>query len=192
MIRVFVLADGEIARHGLCARLSNIDDVDLVGNGRSGDDALYRLRQANSQVIVMYARLTDRELLRCSRVARAADPSLRVLLMTSADQGEAALIAIIAGASGLIPAAAPAERLADQLRQVAAGPTIVDATLLRTTLDQLSNAQRRCALSAGEQELLEYLARGLTDQQIAWCLGVEAQLASYRVAALTAKLDAAL
>jgi two-component system, NarL family, response regulator DevR len=189
LTRIYVLGDGDIARYGIRSRLQTMERVEVVGDGRSGPDLVERVRSVRPSVLVVQAKLADRDAILAARRVRAADSVLRVLLITSADEREAILVAVVAGAVGYVHRAGGDHELADGLGR-AIGLRNRDTAPLRRLRDGLLHDSRRPRLDAADIELVGYLIRDLTDPQIGCCLGVDETAVSRRVAAVLAKLHA--
>src|SRR5215218_7677875 len=101
-IRVFLLDDHEVVRHGLRALLESAGDIVVVGESGLASEATARIPALRTDVAVLDARLPDGSGIEVCRLIRAVDPTIKALILTSYDDDEALFAAIMAGASGYI------------------------------------------------------------------------------------------
>src|SRR3954466_14836818 len=101
-IRVFLLADHEVARRGVAALLSSESDIEIVGEAGSAEQALARIPAARPDVAVLDVRLHDGDGGRVCREVRARMPEVACLMLTSFSDEEALFDAVMAGAAGYV------------------------------------------------------------------------------------------
>lgn len=175
-ITVMIVDDQPLVRAGITMLLSGEADLAVVGEAQSGDEALAMARSTCPEVVLMDVRMpgmdgitATRELVRESR--SNPDRLTRVLIMTTFDDEGVVIEALQAGASGyLLKHASPTE-IADAVRRVAGGDTWLDATAatrlvqrLRTKCSKLEDPSG--LLTPREQQLLRFMAMGLSNQEI--------------------------
>jgi DNA-binding NarL/FixJ family response regulator len=169
-IRVFLLDDHEVVRQGLRALLSACDDIEVVGESGSAEEASARIPALRPDVAVLDGRLPDGTGIEVCRAVRSVDPSIRALILSSYDDDEALFGAIMAGAAGYVLQQARADDLVDAVRVVAEGRSLIDPRLTGTLLDRIrrgpATSPQLAALSDREVELLGHIADGLTNRQI--------------------------
>jgi two-component system, NarL family, response regulator DevR len=161
-IRVFLLDDHEVVRHGLRALLESAGDIVVVGESGSAVEAAARIPALHADVAVLDARLPDGSGVEVCRAVRAVDPDVRALILTSYDDDEALFAAIMAGASGYVLKEIGGHDLVGAVRQVAAGNSLIDPSLTARVLDRVRNGP----VTVQELKLLGLIAEGLTNRQI--------------------------
>jgi two-component system, NarL family, response regulator DevR len=169
-IRVFLLDDHEVVRHGLRALLESAGDIVVVGESGLATEATARIPALHADVAVLDARLPDGSGIEVCRAVRAVDPDVRALILTSYDDDEALFAAIMAGASGYVLKEIAGHDLVGAVRQVAAGNSLIDPALTARVLDRVRNGPATVPelsdLTEQELKLLGLIAEGLTNRQI--------------------------
>jgi two-component system, NarL family, response regulator DevR len=170
-IRIFLLDDHELVRRGLRDLLETEDDLEVTGEASNADEALRRLPAARPDVAVLDVRLPDRSGVEVCREIRSAHPDVRCLMLTSYADDEALFDAIMAGASGYVLKEVRGNELVEDIRRVAAGQSLLDPGVTARVLDRLRRGpeedEQVASLTEQEQHILELLAEGLTNRQIA-------------------------
>ncbi|HEY0891279.1 MAG TPA: response regulator transcription factor [Nocardioides sp.] len=191
-IRVFVLDDHEVVRQGLRGLLEAAGGIELVGESGSAVEARARIPALRPDVCVLDARLPDGSGIEVCRDVRAVDPSLKALILTSYDDDEALFAAIMAGASGYVLKEMGGRDLVGAVRHVAAGHSLIDASLTARVLERVRNgpptAPELADLTPQELRLLELIAEGLTNRQIGERMHLAEKTVKNYVSALLAKL----
>ncbi len=169
-IRVYLLDDHEVVRQGLRALLGSAEDIEVVGESGSAQEATARIPALRPDVAVLDGRLPDGTGIEVCRAIRSVDPSIRALILTSYDDDEALFGAIMAGASGYVLKETRAADLVNAVRHVAAGKSLIDPELTATLLERVRNgpatAPELASLTEQELKLLHYIAEGMTNRQI--------------------------
>jgi two-component system, NarL family, response regulator DevR len=191
-IRVFLLDDHEIVRRGLVDLLAAEPDVEVVGEASTAAEAERRIPAAAPDVAILDARLPDGSGIDVCRNVRAANPDIRCLILTSYDDDEAVLSAVLAGAAGYVLKQIRASGLVDAIRSIAAGHSLLDPKVTDRVLDRLRSRRgtdpRLAGLSAQERRILDLIAQGMTNREIAAALFLAEQTVKNNVTSLLAKL----
>ncbi|MGQ0841715.1 response regulator [Actinokineospora sp.] len=171
-ISVFVLDDHEVVRRGLRQLLDVEEDIDVVGEAATAAQALARIPALRPDVAILDVRLPDGEGVTVCRDVRAAvEPPPACLMLTSFSDDEALFGAIMAGASGYMLKQVTGNDLVSAVRTLAAGESLLDAGVTATVLDRLragrSEDPRYSTLSPQERKILDLIAQGMTNRQIA-------------------------
>jgi two-component system response regulator DevR len=171
MTRLFLLDDHEIVRRGIRELLEVEDDLEIVGEASTVEEALARVPATRPDVALLDVRLPDGSGVEACRDLRAANPDLRCIMLTSYADDEALFDAIMAGASGYVLKQVRGAELIEGIRRVAAGQSLLDPALTARVLERLRRApeedERFASLSEQERRILALLADGLTNRQIA-------------------------
>jgi DNA-binding NarL/FixJ family response regulator len=171
MIRVFLLDDHEIVRRGLRDLLEGTGTIEVVGEAGTADEALRRIPAVQPDVAVLDVRLPDGNGVEVCRELRSANPDLRCLMLTSYADDEALFQAIVAGASGYALKQIRSNDLIDAVTRIAAGQSLLDPTLTERVMERLRTGppqdEKIAALTEQERNLLDLLAEGYTNREIA-------------------------
>jgi two-component system response regulator DevR len=170
-IRVFLLDDHEVVRRGLRDLLESEDDLVVVGEAGTAEEARSRVPAVHPDVAVLDIRLPDGDGIEVCRDLRSQDPDLRCLMLTSFADDEALASAVVAGADGYVLKEIRGTDLVDSIRRVAAGESLLDAASTARVLDLLRRRQQEqdeiAVLSAQERRIFDLIGGGLTNRQIA-------------------------
>ncbi|HEV2310147.1 MAG TPA: response regulator transcription factor [Acidimicrobiia bacterium] len=169
--RVFLLDDHEVVRRGLRDLLEAEDDLVVAGEAGTADEALRRIPATRPDVAVLDVRLPDGNGVEVCREVRARHPEVRCLMLTSFADDDALFQAILAGASGYVLKQVRGVDLVDAVRRVAAGEALLDPSVTARVLDRLRGGPeadpRLARLTPQERRILDLIADGLTNRQIA-------------------------
>jgi len=169
--RVFLLDDHEVVRRGLRDLLEAEDDLVVTGEAGTADEALRRIPATRPDVAVLDVRLPDGNGVEVCREVRARHPEVRCLILTSFADDDALFQAIVAGASGYVLKQVKGVDLVDAVRRVAAGEALLDPTVTARVLARLRSGPdadpRLARLTGQERRILDLIAEGLTNRQIA-------------------------
>ena len=191
-IKVFLLDDHEIVRAGLRSLLETEDDFVLVGEAGTAKEALDRIPPTRPDVAILDVRLPDGSGIEVCREIRSGSPDVACVMLTSYADDEALFAAIMAGASGYVLKQVGATSLVDDIRRVAAGESLLDPALTQRVLERLQDQSDEDPLLANltpqERRILDLVADGQTNRQIAETLFLAEKTVKNYVSNLLAKL----
>ncbi|MBW5484230.1 response regulator [Streptomyces bambusae] len=195
-IKVFLLDDHEVVRRGLRDLLDAEPDMTVVGEAGTAGQALARGPALRPDVAVLDVRLPDGDGISVCRELRSRMPGLACLMLTSFDDEDALLDAIMAGAAGYVLKQIKGSDLVSAVRTVATGQSMLDpattARLMHTLRDPATAGQpadaRLAALSERERAVLELIGEGLTNRQIAKRLYLSEKTVKNHISRLLGKL----
>ncbi|MEU5904674.1 response regulator transcription factor [Micromonospora sp. NPDC047527] len=192
MIRVFLLDDHEVVRRGLADLLQSSGDIEVVGESGSAQEAARRIPALRPDVAILDARLPDGNGIDVCRDVRAVDSSIKGLILTSYEDDEALFAAIMAGAAGYVLKQIRGTDLVDAVRRVAAGQSLLDPAITTRVLERIRNGVEQPrelkALTEQERRILEYVAQGLTNREIAGKMFLAEKTVKNYVSSVLAKL----
>jgi two-component system, NarL family, response regulator DevR len=169
--RVFLLDDHEVVRRGLRELLETEDDLVVVGEAGSAEEALNRIPPTRPDVAVLDVRLPDGDGVEVCREVRSRHPEVRCLMLTSFADDEALFQAIMAGAAGYVLKQVKGMDLVDAIRRVGGGQALLDPNVTEQVLERMRRGPQRDErlerLSDQERRILELITEGLTNRQIA-------------------------
>ncbi|MGW6316500.1 response regulator [Streptomyces sp. NPDC055099] len=195
-IRVFLLDDHEVVRRGLSDLLDAEPDISVVGDAENVEHALVRGPALRPHVAVLDVRLPDGDGISVCRELRSQMPELAVLMLTSFDDEDALLDAIMAGASGYVLKQIKGTDLIAAVRTVASGQSMLDpettARLMRSLRadpkDSPTLAPELASLSPRERDILALIGDGLTNREIGKKLYLSEKTVKNHISRLLAKL----
>ncbi|WP_040161053.1 response regulator [Mobilicoccus massiliensis] len=191
-ITVYLLDDHEIVRRGLRELLELEDDLQVVGESGSAEEAARRIPALRPDVAVLDARLPDGSGIEVCRTVRSLDENIAGLILTSFDDERALTAAVLAGASGYLLKDIRGADFVDAVRRVAAGERLLAEDDVRSIQDKLAAAEpgdpRLRSLTPQERRILLHVAKGLTNRQIGAELFLAEKTVKNYITAVLAKL----
>ena len=191
-IRVFLLDDHEIVRRGVRELLSLEDDLEVVGEAGTADEALRRIPVAQPDVALLDVQLGEGSGIEVCRDIRSSHPEVRCLMLTSFTDDEAMIDSVIAGAAGYVLKQVRGNDIVESIRAVAAGRSLLDPAMAAQAIDRLRNGPevdpRLASLTSQERRILVLLADGLTNRQIGEAMYLAEKTVKNYVSNLLAKL----
>lgn len=188
-IRTFLLDDHELMRRGLRDLLAGTPDIDVVGEAGTARQAEARILALRPDVAVLDVRLPDGSGIEVCRRVRSRDPRIRALMLTTYDDEQSRMAAVLAGSSGFVLKQIRGTELIDAVRRVAAGESILEQPSGdRIRAPDADCDSRLASLTAREQRILDLITEGLTNGQIGERLGITEKTVRNHVTKVLAKL----
>ncbi len=195
MIRVLIVDDNPVIRRGIAALLGDADDVSVVGEAGDGQEAIRVANQSRPDVVLLDVRMPVMD------GVAAAEPLAalaRVMMLTYTEDEHQVVAAIRAGASGyLVHGQFDADELVMRIRQLAAGETVLSPAVIGTVFEALrrtpgspDESDGPASLTAREREIMNLIAQGLTNGQIAERFVLSEKTVKNHVNRIYAKLGA--
>ncbi|MCU7729412.1 response regulator transcription factor [Actinoplanes sp. KI2] len=192
MIQAFLLDDHEVVRRGLADLLEATGDIEVVGESGSAQEAAHRIPAFRPDVMILDARLPDGNGIDVCRDVRAIDPTIKGLILTSYEDDEALFAAIMAGAAGYVLKQIRGTDLVDAVRRVAEGQSLLDPAVTRRVLERIRHGveepRELAGLTDQERRILDYIADGDTNREIAGRMFLAEKTVKNYVSSLLAKL----
>jgi DNA-binding NarL/FixJ family response regulator len=171
MARVFLVDDHEVVRRGVRDLLEAEDDLEVVGEAGTGEEALARVGSAQPDVAVVDLRLPDMDGIEVCRELRSRHPELHCLILTSFADDEALIDAVMAGAAGYVLKQIKGNEIVESVRRVAAGQSLLDPQTTQRVLERLRNGseeeQQLNQLTPQERRIFDLIGEGCSNRQIA-------------------------
>jgi DNA-binding NarL/FixJ family response regulator len=196
VIRVLLVDDQELMRVGFRMVLGAQDDMEIVGEAGNGQEAVKLAEEHRPDVVLMDVRMPVLDGVEATKLITERGLA-KVLVMTTFDLDEYALSALRNGASGFLLKDTPSVQLVAALRSVASGDAVVSPSVTRRLLDrflgsaggELRDASMLDALTDREREVLQLIAQGLSNTEIARKLFLSEATVKTHVGRVLAKLD---
>lgn len=200
-IRVLIADDHTLIHEGLQAVLADEPDISIVGHAASGTDALALAKELAPDVILMDVRMPGMDGVEATRRIKAEVPGAKVVILTVYQDDEYLFNAVKAGAVGYILKDVSPEQLVHALRLASRGESLIDPALAARVLAEFSklassNGQAKqgaaevyAALTPREMEVLNLVAQGKSNKEIARDLGIEEKTVKNHMSNIFAKLQ---
>jgi DNA-binding NarL/FixJ family response regulator len=170
-LKVLLVDDHEVVRAGLRALLDAQDDMTVVGEAGTAEEGVRRVGYDEPDVVVLDVRLPDASGIEACREIRSRFPEVRVLMLTSFADEEALMAAILAGASGYVLKRVKSDELVTDIRRVGAGDSLLDPDMTDRLFERLRSGPKEdpllSRLTNQERTIVQHIAEGLTNRQIA-------------------------
>jgi DNA-binding NarL/FixJ family response regulator len=175
MIRVLIADDQALVRAGFHAILESQDDIEVAGEATDGQEAVELAREVRPDVVLMDIRMPGLDGIEATRLLLRGDGAPKVLMLTTFDLDEYLYEAMRAGASGFLLKDVPREQLINAVRTVAQGDALLAPALVRRLVEDFVRRPppgmrvppQIQELSERELEVLKFVARGLSNAEIA-------------------------
>jgi DNA-binding NarL/FixJ family response regulator len=195
-VRVVLADDHPLIREGLVAMLQPSEEVEVVGEAGGGRELLTLVDSHRPDVVLVDIRMPDMDGLEAVRQIRVRFPETKALMLTVHDEEAYVTEAVRAGATGYLLKTVSGEELIKGILTVAEGKAMLHPAVTRKLIDEFSDLARgegrdEPQLSQREQEVLQLLAYGKANKEIARELGIGAQTVKTHVSHIFAKLGAA-
>ena len=171
--RILLVDDHDVVREGLRALLSRREGFDVVSQAGTVAESITEAKRTKPDVIVMDVRLPDGSGIEACREIREAMPETKVIILTSYADDEAVFASILAGASGYVLKQTRGSALADAIAAVARGESLLDPAVTQRVMERVRAGQKKSeddpldALNQQERKILELIAEGKTNKEIA-------------------------
>jgi DNA-binding NarL/FixJ family response regulator len=195
--RVLIADDDDLMRAGLVELLTADPEIEIAGQAATGREAVEQTRRLAPDVVLMDVRMPDLDGIGATRELARVAPATRVLILTTFEQDDYVFGALRAGASGFLLKRARPEELIAAVHTIAAGEALLSPSVTRRVIDRMaqqptleSGGQARLGgLTPREREVLERIALGLSNREIAAALAVEESTIRTHVKRILMKLE---
>lgn len=189
MIRVLVVDDHPVVRHGLTAILRYEPDIEVLGAAADGEEATAMIAELRPDVVLLDLRLPKIGGVEVMQRVRAQALPVRFLVLTTYDTDEYIAPALAAGAQGYLLKDATPDELARAVRAVMLGGAALEPSVAARLIGRMSDESRPDELSAREREVLALLVAGASNKQIAAQLNLSENTIKTHLSRIFAKLD---
>jgi DNA-binding NarL/FixJ family response regulator len=195
--RLLIADDDDLMRAGLIELLTADPEIEIIGQAATGREAVEQTRRLAPDVVLMDIRMPDVDGIAATRELSRAAPETKVLILTTFEQDAYIFGALRAGASGFLLKRTRPEELIAGVHTIAAGDSLLSPSVTRRVIDrmaqqptpELADQAKLDALTPRERQVLELIARGLSNREIAAALIVEESTIRTHVKRILTKLD---
>ena len=192
-IRILVADDHPVVLDGLVAILGTQPDFEVVGTAGNGAEVVARVPELQPDVLLLDLEMPQMDGAQALEALRAQNISVHVIVFTAFDTDERILGAVQAGAEGYLLKGAPREELFEAIRVVNEGGSLLQPIVMTKLLRHISQrdeAKPAETLSPREREVLQLMARGLQNKEIAAELVISERTVKFHVSSILGKLGA--
>jgi len=180
-----IIDDHPIVRLGLSALLSVQDDIEIVGTAEGGREAMELLQKVPADILLLDLRMPGLSGIQTLEKLKAIAPNTRPIILSSFEYDEEIHAAVKAGAQGYLHKEAPADEILNAIRAVHGG----NQAFPRRIAERLSSDRMTAGLSHREREVLELVAKGLTNKEVANTLQISQFTVRNHLNHITEKLE---
>ncbi|MDQ1368409.1 MAG: hypothetical protein QOF20_762, partial [Acidimicrobiaceae bacterium] len=175
-VRVLIADDQAVFRRGLFVVLSTEDNIEVVAEAENGEEAIAKTEELAPDVVLMDVRMPRVNGIEAARQIREISPSTKILMLTVSDEEDDLYQAIKAGANGYLLKEISVEEVADAIRAVAQGQSLISPSMASKLLNEFNSLARRAEerdqylaprLTSRELDVLRQVARGMSNREIA-------------------------
>lgn len=199
--RILIAEDHALFRHGLATLLNDQPDLDVVGQASDGLEAVQLARELNVDLVVMDINMPISDGLEATRLIHQILPDVKIMVLTINEKEKMLFEAIKAGAGGYMLKSADADEVLEGVRQMLAGQAVLPPQLAAQLLQEFGRMARQTpepatpqqdfGLTDREMEVLQFIATGDTDKEIARKLDISPYTVKSHVRKILSKLHAA-
>jgi DNA-binding NarL/FixJ family response regulator len=194
-VRVLLVDDDDLMRAGLRSVLASDETIEVVGEAEDGRVAAERVREARPDVVLMDIRMPDLDGVSATREVLAGSPDVKVVVLTTFEQDDYIFDALSAGASAFLLKRTKPEELIAAIHTVAEGDSLLSPSVTRRVIDRMARepsptvaSKRLDRLTPRELEVLEQVAHGLSNREIADAFVIEESTVKTHVKRILMKL----
>ncbi|HZD56776.1 MAG TPA: response regulator transcription factor [Anaerolineales bacterium] len=195
-IRILVADDHPVVRDGLIAMLGTQPDFQIAGSASTGSEVVRRTVELQPDILLLDLEMPEIDGVEALRQLRLIQPEIRVLVFTAFDTDERILGAVRAGARGYLLKGAPREEIFNAIRIVSQGGSLLQPVVAKKLIQRVAEVNQREqnkglieSLTLREEEVLQLLARGMTNKEIASELVITERTVKFHVSSILRKME---
>jgi two-component system, NarL family, response regulator LiaR len=194
-IRVLIADDHPIVRRGLNITINAQEDMEIIGEASNGEEAVARIAELRPDVIIMDLKMPGKDGLAAIKETTEMMPGAQILVLTSFSDDDNVFAAIKAGAVGFLLKDSPPDQLLEAVRAVFRGEGALNPSIARKLMYEIKRPPERhrtdAPLTPRELEVLQYIAHGHSNREIAEKMSVSIRTVTTHVGSILDKLHLA-
>jgi len=191
-VKILIADDHPVVREGLSAMLNKEADIQVVGEAENGAQAINKAKELQPDIVLMDLRMPEVDGVEAMRQIRGENPDIQFIVLTTYDNDEYIFKGIEAGARAYLLKDAPREELFKAIRAVYKGESLIEPTVAGKVLERFVELSRQAqapdALSDREIEVLELMAKGAANKEIAIELSITESTVKTHIQSIFQKL----
>lgn len=191
-LTILLVDDHDIVRQGLNALLSRYDDMVVIGEAGTANEAIEQAVLLLPDIVILDIRLPDGSGIEVCREILSQNSEIRILILTSYSDEEALFGSIMSGASGYLLKEIKSGELIESIRKVGSGYSLLDPTVTKRVLNKFrenGSEDKWTKLSNQEQAILELISDGMTNRQISHVMSLSEKTIKNYVSSILNKLE---
>ncbi len=189
MTRVLIVDDHDLVREGICKLLELYDDIEIVGEAGDGLDTVTKVRELSPELVLLDLNMPRMDGITTIRKIKEINPDVKVLILTIHDGEEYVYEVIRAGAEGYIQKDIKPEELRESIERVINGEKVFPRAVEDQVSESAASSSQLEELSTREQEVMELLAKGMSNRNIAETLFISEKTVKNHVSNILKKLS---
>ncbi len=187
--RVLVADDHDLVREGICKLLELYDNIEVVGEAGDGIETVNMVRELSPDLVLLDLNMPRMDGIITIRKIKEIDPDVKVLILTIHDGEEYIYEVAKAGAEGYVQKDIKPEELKDAIERLIKGERVFPPAIEEQVPEESNNPEQFEELSSREQEVLELLAKGMSNRSIAETLYISDKTVKNHVSNILKKLS---
>ena len=191
-LTILLVDNHDIVRQGLNALLSRYDDMVVIGEAGTANEAIEQAVLLLPDIVILDIRLPDGSGIEVCREILSQNSEIRILILTSYSDEEALFGSIMSGASGYLLKEIKSGELIESIRKVGSGYSLLDPTVTKRVLNKFrenGSEDKWTKLSNQEQAILELISDGMTNRQISHVMSLSEKTIKNYVSSILNKLE---
>ena len=191
-LTILLVDDHDIVRQGLNALLSRYDDMVVIGEAGTANEAIEQAVRLHPDIVILDIRLPDGSGIEVCREILSQNSEIRILILTSYSDEEALFGSIMSGASGYLLKEIKSGELIESIRKVGSGYSLLDPIVTKRVLNKFrenGSEDKWTKLSNQEQAILELISDGMTNRQISHVMSLSEKTIKNYVSSILNKLE---
>jgi two-component system response regulator DevR len=191
-LRIVIIEDHDVARRSLAIVMDRRNEFEVVGEAATASEGIVKVDELNPDVVIIGTDLPDRPAIGVSREIRSRHPGTKILMLTAHGDDRAVICSVLAGAMGYLLKEVRSQEIINALRKAAQGRSLLEPALTSRVLERIRAGienDEASKLTDVEHRILELIAQGKSDEEIASEVALAENEVKDQIATLEGKLE---